>query len=494
MSLGPNRALGQMDSMTDWLGNTLSFTYDATGSLCATSTSPLASCTASPTGVATFERFDQAGQLAGATTVDGAIQLLDLSYTRDPNGNLATSTPTIGAVPRPVDSFHYDQQTEVTSGPSTTGSSPTTYAYAQDHGIVVAPGVGGASYAPSGALCWTSVASSSNPCGSPPAGGTTYGYDASGDRTVGGATNTLGWRQESSQLCFSAASGSGTCTAPPTGATTYTYDAAGRRTTETAGPWTSTFTWDDATSRLLADGTNSFLYGPSGSAPIEQITGSGTAAVADLLVSDQIGNTRGLVRIAGATLVGTLTNATDYDAYGNAIVGQGQAAEPGGVTVTETTLNANYVDSTPFGYGSGYTDPSGMVYLVHRYYDPTTGQFVSQDPLVDQTASPYGYANNQPLNSVDPNGLQTTTSTTWKTKMHCNTQRIYQTPGWGTFSIRETCGLEHPIVIAWSFRFSLRRALSIGDESITGMVAEDGWNCIINEVAECSKGDPHIVS
>ena len=377
-----------MDYQTDWLGNTLYFTYDATGSLCATSTSSMSSCTASPSGVATLTRFDQAGQLAGATTVNSSTQLFDLTYTRDANGNLASSTPTVGTTTGPVDSFNYDQQTQVSSGPSTTGSSPTPYAYTQNHGITQAPGFGAAKYSASGQLCWTNATSSSNPCGTPPSGATAYGYDGSGDRLSGGATNTLGWNQESSQLCYSVASGSGTCAAPPTGASTYTYDSTGRRTSETASSWTGTFTWDQANPSLLSDGTTSFLYGPSGSAPIEQITGSGTGAVADLLISDQIGNTRGLVRISGSSLVGVLTNTTDYDAYGNAIVGQGQAAEPGGVSTQETALNTNYVDSTPFGYGSGYTDPSGLVYLVHRYYDPVTGQFVSQDPLVDQTASP----------------------------------------------------------------------------------------------------------
>ncbi len=399
--------LGQMDSQTDWLGNTLYFTYDATGSLCATSTSSMSSCTASPTGVATIQRFDQAGQLAGATTVNSSTQLFDLTYTRDNNGNLASSTPTVGTTTGPVDSFNYTQQAQISSGPSTTGSSPTPYAYTQDHGITQAPGFGAAKYSASGQLCWTNATSSSNPCGTPPSGATAYGYDASGDRLSGGATNTLGWHQESSQLCYSAMSGSGTCAAPPSGASTYSYDSTGRRTSETVGFWTGTFTWDQAQTSLLSDGTASFLYGPSGSAPIEQITGSGAGAVADLLISDQIGNTRGLVRISGSTLVGVLTNTTDYDAYGNAIRAQGQAAEPGGVTVAETALNTNYVDSTPFGYGSGYTDPSGLVYLVHRYYDPTTGQFVSQDPLVDQTASPYGYAGGNPVGGVDPLGLNT---------------------------------------------------------------------------------------
>ena len=151
-----------------------------------------------------------------------------------------------------------------------------------------APGFGAAKYSASGQLCWTNANSSSSPCGTPPSGATAYGYDASGDRLSGGATNTLGWHQESSQLCYSVASGSGTCAAPPSGASTYSYDSTGRRTSETVGFWTGTFTWDQAQTSLLSDGTASFLYGPSGSVPIEQITGSGTGAVADLLISDRL--------------------------------------------------------------------------------------------------------------------------------------------------------------------------------------------------------------
>jgi len=44
-------------------------------------------------------------------------------------------------------------------------------------------------------------------------------------------------------------------------------------------------------------------------------------------------------------------------------------------------------------------------YVVHRYYDPTTGQFLSRDPLVAVTGSPYHYVNGNPLNGSDPAGL-----------------------------------------------------------------------------------------
>ena len=42
---------------------------------------------------------------------------------------------------------------------------------------------------------------------------------------------------------------------------------------------------------------------------------------------------------------------------------------------------------------------------VHRYYDPTTGQFVSVDPMVNQTGQPYAYTSGDPVNEIDPQGL-----------------------------------------------------------------------------------------
>ncbi|HZE17254.1 MAG TPA: RHS repeat-associated core domain-containing protein, partial [Mycobacterium sp.] len=52
--------------------------------------------------------------------------------------------------------------------------------------------------------------------------------------------------------------------------------------------------------------------------------------------------------------------------------------------------------------------PSGPPPLVsvHRYYDPSTAQFLSQDPLVAQTGEPYAFAGDNPDNAADPFGLR----------------------------------------------------------------------------------------
>lgn len=38
-------------------------------------------------------------------------------------------------------------------------------------------------------------------------------------------------------------------------------------------------------------------------------------------------------------------------------------------------------------------------------YDPTTGQFLTRDPLEALTRSPYAYVSNNPINGTDPTGL-----------------------------------------------------------------------------------------
>ncbi len=51
-------------------------------------------------------------------------------------------------------------------------------------------------------------------------------------------------------------------------------------------------------------------------------------------------------------------------------------------------------------------DPeTGLQYLRNRYYDPSTAQFLTEDPLQAITQQSYGYAGDDPLDQSDPSGL-----------------------------------------------------------------------------------------
>ena len=165
-----------------------------------------------------------------------------------------------------------------------------------------------------------------------------------------------------------------------------TYNGDGLRTSSITTPAggsaiTESYLWDTSGSlpHLVMDSQNAYIYGP-GNAPIEQVKLSdGTITY---LVADRLGSVRGTVNASGA-----LTNSTSYDAWGN-------PQSSGGLT-----------SNTPFGYAASYTGPTGLNYNIRRYYDPQTGQFISVDPVVDQTGLAYAYAGEDPVNHCDALGL-----------------------------------------------------------------------------------------
>ena len=160
------------------------------------------------------------------------------------------------------------------------------------------------------------------------------------------------------------------------------------RTSEASPLGVEYFTWNTESSvpQLLTDGENAYIYGPPGTplgnAPVEQIplSSSATPGSSTYLFSDPQG-----VRLTFNSS-GTITAGATYSAYGQ---------------VTSGGLSS----ITPFGYAGGYTDPTGLIYLINRYYDPSTGQFLSVDPLVGITDQPYQYVGGDPLNFIDPLGL-----------------------------------------------------------------------------------------
>ena len=191
--------------------------------------------------------------------------------------------------------------------------------------------------------------------------------------------------------CMTPANTAGVTCADPSIDTSYgyTYNANGLRMSQTSpGGTTEQLTWNTLSlvPQLLMDGENAYIYGPQGTAlgtaPVEQISLSAPNSQSSVtyLVSDPEG-----VRLTFNSS-GTITAGASYDAYGQVITG-------------------GLSNVTPFGYAGGYTDPTGLIYLVNRYYDPSTGQFLSVDPLVDLTDQPYQYVGGDPINGSDPSGL-----------------------------------------------------------------------------------------
>ena len=163
----------------------------------------------------------------------------------------------------------------------------------------------------------------------------------------------------------------------PTLSASYSYNPAGLRSSATYNGVTSSFVYSPS-NQLLTDGENYYIYGPSG-VPIEQVSQSTGAAT--YLFSDQLGSV-----VMEADQNGNVVATQSYSPYG-------------------TLASSTGTDPTPFGFAGGYTDPTGLIYLINRYYDPVTGQFVSVDPQVQSTGQAYSYAGDNPINAVDPIGL-----------------------------------------------------------------------------------------
>lgn len=161
----------------------------------------------------------------------------------------------------------------------------------------------------------------------------------------------------------------------------YTYNGDGLLASATSGVTTTSELFDPsrAPAPLLLTGTTRLVYGL---APLYADSGTATTTFA----RDGLGSVRAEVSATGA-----VSNAFRYAAYGRLVQSVGGAP---------ATL----------GYAGELADPTGLIYLRARWYDPGMGRFMSADPSRGDPSSPmsvnaFAYGGDRPTVLVDPSGL-----------------------------------------------------------------------------------------
>jgi|CXWL01.1.fsa_nt_gi RHS repeat-associated protein len=103
------------------------------------------------------------------------------------------------------------------------------------------------------------------------------------------------------------------------------------------------------------------------------------------VLSDQLGSVRDLVDNGGVVV-----NHIAYDSFGNV------------VAQTNSARSSRYLFT-----GREYDDETGIYYYRSRYYDPSLGRFMSEDPIgfLGQDLNLYSYVRGNPVGLRDPEGL-----------------------------------------------------------------------------------------
>jgi RHS repeat-associated protein len=237
----------------------------------------------------------------------------------------------------------------------------------------------------------------------------TYAYDLAGRRTsVGGSLASTQLPAPVSSAAYNANN-----QLTQWGSTTMTYDANGN----TLNDGTNTYVWD-ARNRLVSADSNgaAFAYDPLGRRIGKTILSANTNFLYDGVnpVQELNGSTVTANLLTGGVderFLRTTANETDNyltDALGSPIAltsSTGNAAVqysygPFGATrIAGTTTNS-------FTFTGREIDGLGINYYRSRYYNPTIGRFISEDPIgFAGGINLYGYTGNDPIDYFDPLGF-----------------------------------------------------------------------------------------
>jgi RHS repeat-associated protein len=161
----------------------------------------------------------------------------------------------------------------------------------------------------------------------------------------------------------------------------FQYDAFGRRVSKSFLGTSTTFLYDGANIVQELSGSTPLANLLSGG--IDEVFTRTDASGSAGYLSDALGST---VALADGT--GAARTQYTYEPFGN-------------TSISGTATTSSY------DYTGRELDPTGLYYYRARYYDPSTGRFISEDPIgfLGGSASLYSYVANSPQNFVDPRGL-----------------------------------------------------------------------------------------
>jgi RHS repeat-associated protein len=275
------------------------------------------------------------------------------AYSYDASNRLTDAVPGSGTT------YHYrydanGNRCRVDSNPCGTSSPPDSYAYNAAN-----------------ELCY-SGATTTGTCASPPAGSTTYTYDANGNLTASSVGGSLAYnsKNQSTSITYNGSTLSSMAYADvnqsertAAGSTTYMSDSFGPVATQVSG----------TNSYVIRDNTG-------------EILGERIAGISYYFLKDGIGSVVAVISGNGATLANTYR----YDPFGS----------PASSSQTVTD---------PWQYATGYLDSTGLYKFGTRYYDRATGRWTQQDPVAGAVSNPaslnrYAYVNGNPVNYNDPAG------------------------------------------------------------------------------------------
>jgi RHS repeat-associated protein len=171
---------------------------------------------------------------------------------------------------------------------------------------------------------------------------------------------------------------------PNFGTTTFRYDPWGRRIQKSGPLGTTNFLYDADNVIEEVDQSGNALARYSQHGEMDQPLSAIRSGTVSYYQQDGLGSVSSLSNSSG-----TLANTYTYDSFGNVTSSTGTLVNPLRYTAREFDLE------------------TGIYEYRMRYYDPSIGRFISEDPIGFKGGVDfYAYVNNRPINLADPTGLK----------------------------------------------------------------------------------------